>query len=88
MVTGPSVDRHHLVPKLKGGKEAERIHRVCHTKIHSLWSENELRDTYHEWEVIRADERIQSFIRWIAKKPPEFMDTNRRVKGHQKKRRR
>jgi len=83
-----SVDRHHLTPKLKGGKEAEDVHRVCHGKVHSLWSENELRDVYNNWESIRSDPRIQAFIKWVSKKPADFVDSNKLSKGHKKRRRR
>lgn len=88
MIPGPSVDKHHLIPLLKGGKENFPIHRICHSKIHSLWSENELRDTYNTFEAIRADDRMQTFIKWVVKKPPEYRDSNKRVKDHKKSRRR
>lgn len=88
MIPGPSVDRHHLIPKLKGGTEAEEVHRICHSKIHSIWSENELRDVYNNWEKIRSDERIQKFIKFVSKKPNDFVDSNKMAKGHKKRRRR
>ncbi len=88
LVPGPSVDGHHLVPVLKGGRKKEPVHRICHTKIHSLWSENELRDTYNNWPAIRADDRIQKFVRWLSKKPADYYDSNRIARGHKKRRRR
>lgn len=88
MISGPSVNRHHLIPKLKGGTEAEDIHVICHSKIHSLWSENELRDTYHTWDAIGEDARIQSFVKWVRKKPDDFVDSNKLSKAHKKRRRR
>jgi hypothetical protein len=88
LIPGPSVNRHHLIPVLKGGKKSYPVHKICHSKIHSLWSENELRDTYNNWNDIRADERMQKFIKWVRKKDPEFRDSNRMVKGHKKNRRR
>jgi len=88
MIPGPSVNRHHLIPVLKGGKESFPIHKICHSKIHSLWSENELRDTYNTFDVIKADERMQTFVKWVARKDPEYRDSNRRVNSHKKRRRR
>lgn len=82
------MDRHHLIPLLKGGKEAHTVHKVCHRKIHSIWSENELRDTYNTFEAIKGDERIRTFVKWLSKKPPEFYDSNRMANDHRKRRRR
>lgn len=90
MVEGKSIDKHHLVPKLKGGKITELMHRVCHGKLHSLWSENELRDTYNNVETILQDERIQKFVKFVRKqfdRDPEFIDSNKQSNNHKKKRR-
>jgi hypothetical protein len=72
MVAGPSVNRHHFVPRSRGGRETEYVHRICHRKIHSLWTEAELARDYASPEAIRAHPDMQAFIRWIARKPPEF----------------
>lgn len=88
LVPGPSVNEHHLIPKCEGGKDAHPIHRICHSKIHSIWSENELRDVYNTFEAIRADERIQKFVRWVSKKAPEYRSRNRMANDHRKRRRR
>jgi len=88
MIPGPSVTRHHLVPRLKGGKLAEPVHAVCHTKLHSVWDETQLRDHYATWEAIRSAPEMQSFIRWVRKKPADFVDTHRMVKGHKRRKRR
>jgi len=72
MVAGPSVDRHHWIPKLKGGRETDWVHRVCHKKIHALFSEAELARVYNSAEALRAHPEIARFVRWLAKKPPDF----------------
>jgi hypothetical protein len=87
LVPGNSVNKHHLIPKLKGGKEAFSIHKICHSKIHSLWSENELRDVYNNWESIKADEQMKKFIKFVSKKEPEFIDSNKLSNNHKKRRR-
>lgn len=91
MVEGPSVNRHHLIPKLKGGKETELMHTVCHSKLHSLWSENELRDTFNNVDTILADERIQKFVKFVRKqfeRDAEYVDSNKLSNNHKKRRRR
>jgi hypothetical protein len=65
-------DDHHLIPKSKKGKNVVRIHRLCHNKIHSMWSEKELADYYHTPERIRGHDEIIKFIKWFSKKPIDF----------------
>ena len=67
-----NIDRHHLVPKTFKGKEQFPIHKICHRKIHSAFTERELLNTYHTWEALRTHEDIRAFIAWIARKPPGF----------------
>lgn len=72
MIAGPSVDRHHFVPRAEGGRIAVPLHRVCHRMIHALWTERELAAGYSTPEVIREHPAMRRFIRWIAGKPAEF----------------
>lgn len=90
LVPGKSVNKHHLVPKLKGGKQAESIHVICHGKIHSLWSENELKNTYNNWETIKKHPDMQTFIVWVRKqfeRDAEFVDSNKLSSSNNKRRR-
>lgn len=94
LVVGWSVNRHHLRPVLKGGGPWRWMHKICHSKVHSIWSEAELRDIFdagdedHYWATLQADDRVKSFVRWVSNKPPEFRSRNRMVKDHKRKRRR
>ena len=74
--------RHHLIPKLKGGKHGPIavIHTICHSKIHSVFSEVELARSYSTIEALREHEEMKKFIRWIKKRPPEFRSKNRSPK--------
>ncbi len=67
-----NIDRHHLVPKSFKGREQFPIHKICHRKIHSVFTERELLRTYHTWDCLRAHADIRTFIDWVAKKPPAF----------------
>jgi hypothetical protein len=77
-------DRHHLIPKSRKGTEVVDIHRLCHDKIHSVFTEKELEDYYHTISRLKENEHIQKFIKWVSKKDPDFYektkDTNRRKK--------
>jgi|ERR1035437_7498163 hypothetical protein len=78
------VDRHHFLPKCKGGRETEWVHKVCHRKIHSLFTENELAKEYNNPLVVKTHPEIIKFILWIQKKEPDFYDRNT---THNRKRR-
>lgn len=74
MVTGPSVNLHHLVPRRFKGREAVTVHRICHDKIHAVLSDKELRDGYSSIERLREHPEIAAFRRWVARRPPTFVD--------------
>ncbi|MGO4331692.1 HNH endonuclease [Cupriavidus sp. 2TAF22] len=81
LAPGPSIDLHHLVPRSQGGRDAVAMHRVCHQKIHSVFTEAELARTYHDWDRLRAHPAMADFIRWIARKPPEYYDRSRATRS-------
>lgn len=74
MVAGISSDEHHWIPKAKGGRKGKKslVHRICHSKIHSLWSERELAKTYNNPEIIKAAPEMQEFLNWTKGKRPDF----------------
>ena len=66
--------RHHLTPRLKGGTHlgTVRLHQICHSAIHSRFSETELATRLDDVEALRADPELASFISWVRTKPPGF----------------
>ena len=80
LIEGSSVDRHHLIPKSRGGIETILIHRVCHVKIHSLFSEKELSNEYNTISKLRDHFEMRKFIKWVSKKDPEFYEKSKRSK--------
>ena len=69
---GGKIEGHHLIPKTFGGKETEDVHRICHQKIHSTFSERDLKNEFFTWDKIRSHEEIEKFVKWVRKKSPEF----------------
>lgn len=65
---------HHLIPKLKGGKGGPvvRLHQICHNEIHAALSEAELARDFSTISALRAHPRLAKFIRWVARRPPDF----------------
>ena len=74
MVGGYSVNEHHLVPKRFKGREAVTLHRTCHDKVHAVLSDRDLRDHYHTIDRLKEHPDIAAFVRWVARKPPTFVD--------------
>jgi len=80
MIEGLHVNKHHLMPKSLGGRDAFWIHVVCHNKIHSLFTLRELQHHYHTFERLREHEEIQKFVRWVRKKGPGFKTRHRQAR--------
>jgi len=68
----PEQDAHHLVPKSKGGRHTEHLHRICHKQIHAVLTETELARSHHTVEALLAHPDIATFVAWVRGKPPEF----------------
>ncbi len=68
---GRRVERHHVVPKSKGGRDVVPVHPICHRKIHKLFSNAELA-AFASLEPIKDFPEMARFIRWLARKPPDF----------------
>jgi len=65
-------DAHHLIPKSKGGKATEYLHRICHRQIHALFSETELARKLNTAESLKEHPYMQKFISWVKTKPDSF----------------
>lgn len=76
---------HHLIPLSKGGRNTETIllHKVCHDKIHAVFSETELKRYYHTIPRLLEHEEIRKFVQWLRNKPPAFYD--RSVKARKRR---
>ena len=66
--------KHHLVPRELGGKGGPSIvlHNVCHSQIHALISNKELKLIYNSIDRLKEHEQIKKFIKWIKRKPISF----------------
>lgn len=84
---GAKQSLHHLIPRLKGGKRGPTVllHQICHNEIHATLTEAELAREFSTPEALRAHPRLATFLRWVAKRPPEF---HARSTGRRRKRQR
>ena len=69
---GVPQSRHHLVPRLKGGKGGETVllHHICHKEIHATLTEAKLARAFHTAEALRAHPHLAKFVRWVSRRPP------------------
>jgi hypothetical protein len=80
-------NRHHLHPLSRGGKNGDivRLHRICHQKIHSVFTEKELELKYNTIEALIKTKEIKKFVRWVKRKPSAFYDKNDTTIGRKTK---
>ena len=71
-------DAHHLVPKSKGGKTTEYLHRICHRQIHALFTETELAVQFNTAGALQEAPEMVKFIQWIKTKPNHFYEKVRK----------
>ncbi len=60
---------HHLIPKARGGKfgPTAPFCSTCHRQVHAMFSETTLADELYSVELLRANQRVASFLRWMRK---------------------
>lgn len=71
-------DAHHLIPKSKGGRHTEYLHRICHRQIHAVLTETELARQYNNLETLLAHPEIARFVSWVKTKPETFYERSRK----------
>jgi len=77
------LDWHHLIPRLKGGRETAPMHRICHRQVHALFSENELARHYASAAALLAHPEVRAFVDWVSGKPDDFYEAVRKPRRRQ-----
>lgn len=75
---GKAIQWHHTVPKSKKGRDTVPVHPICHKTIHTLFTNAELARFGADRNSLMEQEELTRFVRWIAKKPPDFHAPTRR----------
>jgi len=66
---------HHLVPRSRRKHERDEfgptaeLCRDCHRKIHATWDNKTLARDRSTAEKLRAAPELQSYLKWIRKRP-------------------
>ena len=71
-------DAHHLVPKSRGGRHTQYLHRICHRQVHALLTETELARDYNTVDSLLAHPEIARFVAWVKTKPDHFHERTRK----------
>ena len=71
-------DAHHLVPKSKGGRHTEYLHRICHRQIHALLTETELARQFNSVDALLTHPDVALCVAWVKTKPDDFMERTRK----------
>jgi len=69
---GLRVERHHPLPRSRGGRETVALHPICHRAIHATFRNVELQRLADQPEALRQHPAMARFLTWIAGKPPDF----------------
>jgi len=74
--------RHHLVPRLKGGKNGPTVLLCssCHSKIHNVLTEAELARDYNTLEKLRSHPELARFAQWVSGRDGHFGSRSLRKK--------
>ncbi len=78
---GGRVERHHPVPKSRGGRATAPVHPICHRTLHARFTNAELERLGDDPAALRADEEVGRFVAWVAAKDPDFHAPVRRRRG-------
>lgn len=76
-------NRHHLLPLSKGGKNTPAIllHKICHDKVHAVFTETELKRNFNTIDKLQQHEEMAKFIKWVSNKDPQFYDKSVKLKA-------
>ena len=89
------VTKHHLVPQQVSRHKNKYLKTdegnflwvcvECHSQIHALFSNQELKELYSTKELLLAEPRFHKFVEW-RKKHPEFKGSSKMAKERRPKR--
>ena len=74
------LEDHHLKTRRKDREDTEGVCGACHSQIHALFSNTDLRNEalgLDTIEGLRENERMAKAIKWVAKQPVESRVTTR-----------
>lgn len=77
----PRLEEHHLQTRRKDREDTEGVCGDCHSQIHALFSNTDLRNEALGLDTIEgllANERMAKAVRWVSKQPAGSRSKTRR----------
>lgn len=62
------IERHHLVPKSKKGKDTIDVCCDCGDQLHQLFTNKELKNKFNSLDKLLAESKVQNWIKWVQTK--------------------
>ena len=92
-----NLTKHHLIPQVKNKYALKKklqnqnidiektinICSLCHTTIHALFTENELRDIYNNIDLLLSNEKFNNYVNW-RKKHLNFSSNSTKMSNNKK----
>jgi hypothetical protein len=63
------IEKHHLIPKCKKGKETIDVCKDCGDYLHKVFTIKEMTKKYNTLEKILEHQKVQNWIKWLQKRP-------------------
>lgn len=69
------IEKHHLVPKSKKGKEFILVCINCGDMLHQLIDNKDMAKNFNNLGVILTRDDVQKYVNWVQKRPNNFSVT-------------
>jgi hypothetical protein len=69
---GKTIDRFHLIPKSRGGRDTVPVHPICRETIDANFTASELVRHAEQGIPLTDNETVARFVRWVGNKPADF----------------
>ncbi len=69
---GLELNKHHLIPRSKGGMLTVPICLTCHKQIHVLFDNAMLEQELGSIDALRTHPKMHAYLKWVAKRPGWF----------------
>jgi len=74
------IEKHHLIPKCKKGKDTIDVCKDCGDQMHQFFSVKEMQKKYNTLERILENEKVQNWVKWLSKRPNQRNICMKRLK--------
>ena len=74
------LEKHHLIPKSKKGKDTIDVCNACDDQLHLLFTNKELAKQYNTLDKLLSSEKVLTWVNWIRNRPRMYTVCNKKMK--------